>query len=69
MSEVICLYYGAVFSWAIWDSALVTKRKEELLNIFNLFPKFGGKDKEKAVLLPNSEPGRLYKVLDTRCDY
>ncbi|MGI6145558.1 MAG: PIN/TRAM domain-containing protein [Peptococcia bacterium] len=40
------------------------KKKEELLNIFNLFPKFGGKDKEKAVS-PKFEPGRLYKVLDT----
>ena len=39
------------------------KKKEELLNIFNLFPKFGGKDKEKAA--SKFEPGRLDKVLDT----
>lgn len=40
------------------------KKKEELLNIFNIFPKFGGKDKEKSVST-KFEPGRLYKVLDT----
>jgi len=40
------------------------KKKEELLNILNLFPKFGGKDKEKAASA-KSEPERLYKLLDT----
>jgi len=41
------------------------KKKEELLNIFNIFPKFGGKDKDKSASA-KFEAGRLYKVLDTR---
>jgi len=40
------------------------KKKEELLSIFNLFPKFSGKDKDKATSA-KFDPGRLYKVLDT----
>jgi uncharacterized protein YacL len=40
------------------------KKKDELLNIFNVFPKLGGKDKEKNVST-KVEAGRLYKLLDT----
>jgi len=40
------------------------KKKDELFNIFNIFPKFGGKEKEKSVPA-KFEPGRSYKLLDT----
>jgi len=50
------------------------KKKDELINIFNIFPKFGNKDKdkdkdkdkegEKAAIL-NKETGQVYKILDT----
>ncbi|MDD2432721.1 MAG: PIN/TRAM domain-containing protein [Clostridia bacterium] len=40
------------------------KKKEELLNIFHVFPKLGGRDKEKTAST-KVKPGRLYKILDT----
>ncbi len=40
------------------------KKKDELLSIFNVFPKFSGKDKEKHAPV-KLRSGRLSKVLDT----
>ncbi len=39
------------------------KRKDELLAVFSIFPRFGGKDKEKTT--PKTEVRGRYKILDT----
>jgi uncharacterized protein YacL len=39
------------------------KRKDELLTVFSIFPRFGGKDREKTN--PKTEVRGRYKILDT----
>ncbi len=39
------------------------KRKDELLAVFSIFPRFGGKDKERTA--PKTEVRGRYKILDT----
>lgn len=40
------------------------KKKDELLSVFNILPKFGTREKEKGVTV-KAENSQLYKVLDT----